>query len=106
MKKILFLLLFPIAVQAQQYQIVLTKGQVHFLDSLHAVYRPYLNANHVDYQPVALRDTTLWILPTAILSDTSFSKVYQAIIGAGDGPKIIIRQVADSEYVKPKIPGQ
>ena len=102
---IIILFLWTNFVKAQSYQIVLDKANKHYLDSLHVIYSDYLiNHNHVDYKPAMLADSAHWILPPQILSDTSFSRVYNAIIGAGLQDSIIVRVVNENEMIQFKRP--
>lgn len=99
MRKLLYIIIFiSIVAKAQDNYIVLSTSQKEYLDTFKLNFTECLEANHVDFVPIAIKDS-LYILPTAVLTDPAFHCVYVALQERGSFERMIIRKVEEYEFI-------
>ncbi len=106
MKKLLFIFcIITITARSQSgIFIVLDKYQKEFLDTFKLHFVDSFSYYHVYFEPVPIKDS-LYILPTAVLTDRGFKCIYNALRDRGSLDKMIIRRVEEYEFIKYDIDG-
>lgn len=83
--------------------ITLHANNVHWLDSVRSIDSTYLvGHNHVWFEPIQARDTTIYFLPVNVITDTNFTRTRNRIYQANFSDSIQIQNVDTSFYQLPK----
>ncbi len=105
----LFYILFFLSTQCYcQRYIVLRKAQrdslINILLPQFQNYMTNTTIGKIAIDPIRLQDSLYYVLPVDLLTKPEWKPLYDAFLQAGYIQKLVIRNVADSEFIKPKDP--
>ncbi len=106
-KIVISILLMCVFCKAQTFIVLTTYQRDSLINILLPNFQTYMNnspVGKIELAPIMLADSSHYILPTDLLLKPEWKPLKDAFTNAGYIQKLIIRQVSDSEFVKPKNP--